>query len=87
MEEKHKKCKRFNQRGDAHFLTFTCYKRQPFLIKDRSKQWLLESLLYARHKHNFHLWAYVIMPEHVHLLLWPTTPEYSISKILRYNSK
>ena len=28
------------------------------------------------------LWAYVIMPEHVHLLIWPTQHQYSISAIL-----
>ncbi|MFG0334106.1 MAG: transposase [Maioricimonas sp. JB049] len=28
------------------------------------------------------MWAYVIMPNHVHILLWPTTHDYSISIIL-----
>jgi putative transposase len=28
------------------------------------------------------LWAYVIMPEHVHLLIWPTAEDYDISDIL-----
>ena len=26
--------------------------------------------------------AYVVMPEHVHLLVWPTEAEYDISRIL-----
>ena len=29
-----------------------------------------------------HLWAYVLMPEHVHLVIWPTRPDYSIGAIL-----
>ncbi len=37
----------------------------------------------ARELHSFHVWAYVLMPEHVHLLIWPTEEEYSISKILK----
>ena len=28
-----------------------------------------------------HLWAYVVMPEHVHVLLWPTELVYSIEAI------
>src|SRR5439155_1243299 len=44
--------------------------------------WLIEAIDRARDKHAFHVWAYVIMPEHVHLLLWPTKPQYDISDIL-----
>ena len=33
-------------------------------------------------KHGFHVWAYVIMPEHAHLLICPTPPDYDISDIL-----
>jgi len=29
------------------------------------------------------MWAYVIMPDHVHLLIWPRQRDYSISEILR----
>jgi len=57
--------------GEPHFLTFSCYRRLPLLSKDRTRQWVVDALQYARVKHGFHLWAWVIMPEHVHLLLWP----------------
>ena len=40
------------------------------------------SLAKARVTHAFHLWAWVIMPEHVHLLIWPRLPEYEMSHIL-----
>ena len=43
---------------------------------------MVDALDRSRSKHNFHLWAYVIMPEHVHLLIWPTGQEYDISDIL-----
>jgi putative transposase len=52
------------------------------LGKDRSCRWFIEAVERARDKHAFHLWAYVIMPEHGHLLLWPTQPDYDISAIL-----
>jgi len=57
--------------GEPHFLTFSCYQRLPLLSKDRSRLWFLEALEQARSNHGFHLWAWVIMPEHVHILLWP----------------
>jgi putative transposase len=63
-------------------LTFSCFRRQPFLSKDRSRQWLADAIDRARRKHRFHLWAYVIMPEHVHLLVWPTEPVYDVSDFL-----
>jgi putative transposase len=52
------------------------------LNKDRSRQWLVDAIDRARQAHPFHVWAYVIMPEHAHLLIWPAEPEYEISDIL-----
>ncbi len=57
--------------GEPHFLTFSCYQRLPLLSKDRSRLWFLDALERARSDHGFQLWAWVVMPEHVHLLLWP----------------
>src|SRR5262245_65150708 len=75
-------CKRFNDPGHAHALTFSCFRRQPFLSKARSRRWLIDALDRARDKHRFHVWAYVIMPEHAHVLIWPTEPVYDVSAIL-----
>jgi putative transposase len=77
-----KTCKRYNNPGDAHALTFSCFRRQAFLSKDGSRQWLIEAVDRARRMHRFHVWAYVIMPEHAHLLVWPAELEYDISEIL-----
>jgi putative transposase len=76
-----KRVRHFDLPGDAHFLTFSCYKRLPLLGKDRTRKWFIESLASARDKHQFQLWAWVIMPEHVHLLIHPTS-ESSIASIL-----
>ena len=78
-----KHCRRFNDAGHAHALTFSCFRRQPFLSKDRSRQWLVEAMEKAREQHRLHLWAWVIMPEHVHLLICPMEQDYSISLILK----
>jgi len=77
----HKSCKRYDIDGDAHHLTFSCYRGIPLLSKERSCRWLLQALQLGREKEQFHLWAYVIMPEHVHLLLWPKK-DATISEIL-----
>ncbi len=37
----------------------------------------------AKSKHNFDIWAYVFMPNHVHLLIWPKDMEYLIANILK----
>ncbi len=77
-----KKVRHYNQPGDAHFLTFSCYRRLSLLSNDRTRLWFVNALAKARVTHAFHLWAWVIMPEHVHLLIWPRLPEYEMSHIL-----
>ncbi len=68
--------------GHTHFLTFSCFKRIPLLVSDRSRAWIVEALESARQSHNFELWAYVIMPEHVHVLIKPYDHKYEMRKIL-----
>lgn len=57
--------------GEPHFLTFSCYRRLQLLSKDRTRNWFVQALADARELHGFHLWAWVIMPDHIHVLLWP----------------
>jgi putative transposase len=77
-----KTCRRWNAPWDAHELTFSCFRRRAFLGKDRTRHYLAEAVNRARTIHGFHVWAYVMMPEHVHLLIWPGAEVYSISAIL-----
>jgi len=78
-----KKCIRYNIPGHAHELTFSCYRNRRFLLSERTCQLLIESIEKAREEHHFSLWAYVIMPDHVHLLIQPRDNEYNISNILK----
>jgi putative transposase len=82
MTPKRKTCHRHNDPGDAHSLTFSCFQGRPFLSRDRSRMWLIEALRAALEQHHFDLWAYVVMPEHVHLIVYPRETRYSISKFL-----
>ena len=82
MEKDHRKrCQRFGVPGDAHFLTFSCFGRMPLLSKPRTRRWMLDALTLSRQRRQCDLWGYVIMPEHVHLVLLPR-PGVSISQIL-----
>ncbi|MCG3128099.1 MAG: hypothetical protein CHACPFDD_02974 [Phycisphaerae bacterium] len=67
---------------DARFLTFSCFRRQALLSKDRARGWFVDALDRSRRTHGFHLWAWVIMPEHVHLLLWPGLEPAQLAHIL-----
>jgi REP-associated tyrosine transposase len=75
--------KAYNEPGHAHELTFSCYKRLPLLSKDRTRIWFTNALDRARRKWKLDLWAYVIMPEHAHVLLFPQEDEYDMSMILK----
>ena len=69
---RHRKlCKRYDQPYQAHHLTFSCFQRQPFFVGRQSPGWFLRYLTAAREMAGFDLWAYVIMPEHVHLVILP----------------
>jgi putative transposase len=84
MPEPHRKrCKRYDIPGHAHCLTFSCFRQQPFFKGRLAPGWFCETIDEARDKEPFDLWAWVIMPEHVHLVLWPH-PESQVSRILRF---
>jgi putative transposase len=57
--------------GDVHNLTFSTFGRQAFLGGKFGPSWFIDSLRNARNSAPFHLFAYVIMPEHVHIVLQP----------------
>jgi putative transposase len=52
-----------------HFLTFSCYHRQPKLATARACGVFERSLEQTRRAYAFYVAGYVVMPEHVHLLL------------------
>jgi putative transposase len=59
--------------GQLHFITFSCYQRSPCLESAKVKDTLEQVIERTRRAHNLSLYAYVLMPEHVDLLL--TEPE------------
>ena len=65
--------KRYYLEGSLHFITFSCYRRQQHLGKASRRDLFLQVLEHARRRYRFALLGYVVMPEHVHLLM--TMPE------------
>jgi len=61
--------KRFQQSRQLHFITFSCYRRQPRLNTPRACRVFLRQLEIARRRFAMCVYGYVLMPEHVHLLL------------------
>ena len=60
-----------HEEGIVHYLTFSCYNKLWLFKGEPFYKLFIESLKTARSRHSFELWAYVIMPNHVHLLLFP----------------
>jgi len=54
---------------DLHFLTFSCYRRRALLGSARARNTFVRILAELREKYGFLLVGYVVMPEHVHLLI------------------
>jgi putative transposase len=61
--------RRTHQTRDLHFITFSCYHRQPLLSSDDAKHRFEQSLEKSRRRYGFFVTGYVVMPEHVHLLI------------------
>jgi putative transposase len=61
--------KRYYGRGDLHFLTFSCYRRLPLLETVRARNLFVRARGQIRERYKFRLLGYVVMPEHVHLLI------------------
>jgi len=61
--------RRYYGNGHLHFITFSCYRRLPLLKTARAWDIFVKELGKVRDEMGFHLFGYVVMPEHVHLLM------------------
>jgi putative transposase len=74
-----KRRRRFDD-GSPRELTFSCFRRFRFLERDRVREWFVQALDDARRRWPVDLWAWVIMPEHVHLLVNPRQPQAQLGR-------
>ena len=61
--------KRYYGAGDLHFITASCYHRQPILASPRHRDLFVQVLEQVRQRYQFVVVGYVVMPEHFHLLI------------------
>jgi putative transposase len=64
-----KQLKRWYGEGHLHFITCSCYRRLPLFAAVRSKNVFVKILGEVRDRYGFLLAGYVVMPEHIHLLI------------------
>lgn len=76
------KRRRFETRGHVRYLTFSCDGHRPLLASDRSKDLCLDYLALTKDRLDFKVYAYVFMPDHVHLLIDPNLDVADVGRIL-----
>ena len=84
---------RFHHSGQSHFVTFCCYQRRRLFITDASRRIFESALERVRRSYRLYVYGYVVMPDHVHLLLsepqhgGPLKPAFGLSGNVDWLSK
>jgi len=75
---------RTTQNSDAslYYITFTCFNWLPLFQLTNAYDVVYKWLNYLKEKHNIQTTAYVIMPNHLHSILFFPTPNFSLNKII-----
>ena len=68
--------------ADTRFLTFGCYRRLPLLETEWARDTVVSYLAHSKSRLGYELFAYVVMPDHVHLLLHPEVETATVRRIL-----
>jgi REP element-mobilizing transposase RayT len=61
----------FHVEGHVYYVTTVVYDRLPLFARPSFVIPLLDSLNFYRYKLQFKLLGYVLMPDHIHLIIWP----------------
>jgi putative transposase len=76
---------KFNDNSYAHFITTNTYHHYPYFRDEELCQIIAEELEFYSRKYGFALIGYVIMPDHLHLLVWwdkEEKPNLNISRVM-----
>ena len=77
-----KRLRHYDEPGQAHELTFSCYHRLPLLTSPTCCLLLSQAVDRAVTKQGFELIAFVYMPEHVHLIVFPVAMTATVARLL-----
>jgi len=78
-----KRIRHYHDPGHVHELTFSCFHRRPLQTNDAWRQMLADSINRAMERHDYRLTAFVFMPEHVHLMIYPLSGANTIDALLK----
>lgn len=70
---------------DTYFTTYTCYNWHNILEEDACKNIILDSFRYLTNEKNVRIYAFVIMPNHFHVIWF--VPEQSMAYVKREFTK
>lgn len=76
---------RFNERSYAYFVTTKTFQNRRVFTREYCCRILLENIEFYRNKLGFKINGYVIMPDHLHLIVWWDVDEQkdlTISKVM-----
>jgi putative transposase len=83
QRHRRKRVRHYHDPAHCHELTFSCYRRIPLLTNDLWRGLLSEAIARATNRHRYHLAAFVFMPEHVHLLVFPGENASTVDALLK----
>lgn len=75
------KLKKLNIDGHLHFVSTNVSQRRKIFLEEERCQALIDNIRFYRNKYKFKLVGYVIMPDHIHLLIWLPNRS-SISRVI-----
>ena len=75
--------KKYNIENQVHFITIDTYKKIKIFDNENLYQIIIDNLNFYREKFSFKLIAYVIMPNHIHLLIQLSEKYNNISKVMQ----
>ena len=75
--------RRFQESGQSHSVTFSCYRRQPYFATVEAFDLFVQCLEDMRRRFELRIYGYVVMPGHVHLLL-SEPPRAKLAEAIHY---
>ena len=77
---KHRTMQRREVPGTGRFLTFGCFRRLPLFQNERIRDRFIERLTRAAVELNGDVLAWVVMPDHVHLIVHAASPDVTMTR-------
>ena len=65
-----------------YFITICARDKERLFVNDQFNRLIIECLMAEKHKNEFKIFVYCLMPDHLHLLLSPTVQKISVSRFI-----